>query len=105
MLTDKLLAKLWHSRSQLGGKVSLFDCMVQGELRTEIFGDLEECVDGWVAGAFVVAADAVDLVPHPAEIVVLRRIVSVVLGGLRESMKSDGLSIGGWVDASSKPVC
>lgn len=82
VLTDKILAKLWHSRGQLGEKVPFFDCMVEGELSTERFGEVKKCVNGLVAGAFVVGASAVDLVPHPAEIVMLRRIVSVILGGL-----------------------
>ncbi|TGO86140.1 hypothetical protein BPOR_0331g00050 [Botrytis porri] len=73
VLTDKILAKLWRSRGQPGEKVPLFDRMVEGELRTEIFGEVEECVDGLAAGAFVAGAGAVNLVPHRAEIVMLRR--------------------------------
>lgn len=55
----------------------LFDCMMEGELSAERFGEVEKCVNGLVDGAFVVAvvvvAGAVYLVPHHAEIVMLRK--------------------------------
>lgn len=43
--------------------------MMEGELSAERFGEVEKCVNGLVAGAFVVVAGAVYLVPHHAEIV------------------------------------